>query len=282
MTLVAVPNVSEGRDHELLRRAVQAIEATHTRVLDLHSDAVHNRSVLTLAGRGLVQACVELAAVASSIDIRSHRGVHPRLGGLDVCPFVPHDEDMVAAVHAARTTAHLIGELGLPVYLYGHAARRSDTRELPDLRRGGLDSLIERSTLGLLPDEGPPDIDPARGVVCVGARGVLVAFNVWLRSDLPTAKRIAAAVRSRSVRALGLDLGEGQTQVSLNLIEPHTTGVDEAFGAVAAEAERAGAAVVATELVGLVPERFLPQDATVARLLIEPGHSLEEALEVLS
>ncbi len=283
MTLLAVPNISEGRDPALLALARRAVEATDTRVLDVHTDPVHNRSVLTIAGPAVVSGCVALAGVACDIDMRRHHGIHPRLGGLDVCPFVPHDTGMDDAVHAARETAALIGrDVGVPVYLYGAAARRAETRELPDLRRGGLVRLIERARAGLLPDEGPSEIDPARGVVCVGARGVLIAFNVWLRGDLQTAQWIAASVRSDAVRALGLDVGNGQTQVSMNLIDPESAGIDHVFGWVSAEAARLGAAVVATEIVGLVPERFMPQDAEVARLLLEPGHSLESRLGTAS
>lgn len=282
MTLLAVPNVSEARDAARVRQLAAVVESTGARLLDLHSDASHNRSVLTLTAppERLVDACTALAAAAASIDLGAHQGAHPRLGGLDVCPFVPHNSGVDEAVEAARTTARRIGsELDLPVYLYGEAATRSAARELPDLRRGGLAALQERARADLPPDAGPRRIDPRRGVVCVGARGPLIAFNVWLDTELATAQLIAKEVRSASVRALGLPLQDGRTQVSMNLIAPEAVGIEEAFEAVQARAASKAAEVIATEIVGLVEQRFLPPpDATVTRLLLEPGHCLEERL----
>lgn len=282
MTLLAVPNVSEARDAAKVRQLVAVVESAGARLLDLHSDTSHNRSVLTLTAppEGLIDACTALAAAAASIDLIAHQGAHPRLGGLDICPFVPHNSDMEEAVGAARATAHRIGtELDLPVYLYGQAATRRDARELPGLRRGGLSALQERARFDLPPDAGPRNIDPRRGVVCVGARGPLIAFNVWLDAELATAQLIAKEVRSASVRALGVPLQDGRTQVSMNLIAPETVGIEEAFDAVQRRAASRAAKVIATEIVGLVEQRFLPPpDATVARLLLEPDHCLEERL----
>ena len=282
MTLLAVPNVSEGRDEQRIARFLEVLRATGVSVLDVHSDASHNRSVFTLTGtrHELVAGCTELASAATEIDLRTHEGVHPRLGGLDVCPFVPYQEALAIAVEVARATAERIGrEAGLPVFLYGDAARRETTRELPDLRRGGISTLAERARTGLPPDEGPGEIDPTRGVVCVGARGPLIAFNVWVDAELDTTRALAREVRSPSLRALGLPVGDAKTQVSMNLIEPQTLGIEDAFGAVEAAAERHGVQIAATEIVGLVERRFLPSpDATVTRLLLEPGHCLEERL----
>ena len=282
MTLLAVPNVSEGRDEQRIAHFLEVVEAHGARVLDVHSDAAHNRSVLTVTGApdALVAACTALAAAASDIDLSAQDGVHPRLGGLDVCPFVPHEDAMEFAVETARATAQRIARAAdLPVYLYGHAARRPQTRELPDLRRGGLARLAERARSELPPDEGPAEIDPSRGIVCVGARGPLIAFNIWMEADLQVTRALAGEVRSASLRALGLQLADGHTQVSMNLIDPESVGIDDAFGAVQAAAGRRGARIVATEIVGLVERRFLPPpDATVTRLLLEPGHCLEERL----
>lgn len=283
MTLLAVPNVSEGRDEQRIAGFLKLLEALRVRVLDVHSDAGHNRSVLTLTGapNALVAGCTALAAAASDIDLRRHEGVHPRLGGLDVCPFVPHEEVMEGAIDAAQATASHIGrEAGLPVFLYGKAATRAATRELPDLRRGGLARLTDRARSELPPDEGPREIDPARGVVCVGARGPLIAFNIWLDAGLETARALAQEVRSPFVRALGVPLGGDRTQVSMNLIDPLSVGIEEAFESVRVAAVPRGVQIIATEIVGLVERRFLPPpDATVARLLLEPGHCLEERLQ---
>ncbi|MDQ3916342.1 MAG: glutamate formiminotransferase [Actinomycetota bacterium] len=286
MTLVAVPNVSEGRDVALVGRLVEAVTRAGARVADVHSDAVHNRSVITAAAQPgqLVDAMAALAERATAIDLGTHEGVHPRLGGMDVCPFVVDGAPVATVVDVARSAgAAIAGRAGTPVYLYGYAATRRECEHLPDLRRGGLERLIERSRRDLPPDFGPATIDPRRGVVCVGARGVLVAFNVWLRCEASVVRKIAGTLRSHpdltGVRALGLDLGDGRAQVSMNLTSPHRTGVERAYDAVAALAAAEGAAVEATELVGVPPARFMPDpDAEAARLLIGPGRSLEAAL----
>ena len=283
---VAVPNVSEGRDPRGVELLAAAVTGEGARVVDVHSDPIHNRSVLTSAGpvEVLVPAMAELAAAAAVIDLTQHSGVHPRLGGLDVCPFVVGEAGVEAAVGAARAAGAAIAErAGVPVYLYGFAATRPECERLPDIRAGGLQRLTQRSESELPPDFGAVPIDPHRGVVCVGARDVLIALNVVVRADPATAKSLAAAVRCdeslSGVRALGLDLGGGTAQVSMNLTDPALTGVDDAFSAVAAVAETAGVRVVGTELVGVPPERFMPDpDAQAARLLIQPGRSLEAAL----
>ncbi|MDQ3941065.1 MAG: glutamate formimidoyltransferase [Actinomycetota bacterium] len=287
MTLVAIPNVSEGRDRRTIKRLTHVVTARGARILDLHSDVDHGRSVLTLAGEGdaLVAAATALAReAASSIDLTEHEGVHPRTGALDICPFVPHDVPMNEAVEVAHSAGAAIGAAGIPVYFYGAAARRAETRELPALRRGGLAGLLKRAREGLLPDEGPDEIDPRTGVVCVGARDPLIAFNVWLRGSLETARTIANVVRAEKgragVRALAFELpSRGLTQLSMNLTDPAATGVEAAYESVERAAREHDATVVATELVGLVPQRYLPgPDAEAAGLLIEPGRSLEAEL----
>lgn len=284
--LVAVPNVSEGRDRAAIARLAASVEGAGARVLDVHADAVHNRSVFTVSGDGpaLVAGMTALARTASDIDLTQHSGVHPRLGGLDVCPFVVDGVSAEEVAEVARDAGAAIAkDAGLPVYLYGYAATRPECERLPDLRRGGLARLVERSETDLPPDFGVTPIDPRRGVVCVGARDVLVAFNVWLRADVGAARSIAREVRAalggRGVRALGLDLGNGLAQVSMNLTQPARAGIDHAYREVAARAAAAGIPVHATEIVGVPPERFLPDpDATAARLLLEPGRSLERVL----
>lgn len=285
MRVIAVPNVSEGRDASLIARLAETVRAAGAAVADVHSDEAHHRSVITAAsepGR-LVEAMVALAEACREIDLTLHRGVHPRLGALDVCPFVVGPATVEEAVAAARSAGEAIWEQArIPVYLYGYAATRPACASLPDLRKGGLHGLIERSRGPLPPDFGNAPIDPRHGVVCVGARDVLVAFNVWLRCDGDAARAIAASVRRAGlpgVRTLGLDLGDGLSQVSMNLTRPWEAGVDRAFDAVASLAAAAGVEVHATELVGVPPERYMPDpDAQAARLLIGPGRSLERAL----
>lgn len=287
LLLLAVPNISEGGDGRFIAECAAATQLGGARLLDLHSDPAHNRSVLTVSGHPaeLVAGMTELATVATAIDMSAHRGLHPRLGGLDVCPFIPFEATMADAVTVARTTAMSIAKgTETPVYLYGEAATRPETRELPDLRRGGLSALAERAGADLPPDRGPKRIDLHRGVVCVGARGPLIAFNVWLAADRDVAQRIASEVRKTgTLRALGMQLAPGTSQVSMNLTQPHVLGIDEAFDLVAASAARLGARVTSTEIVGLVAERFLPApDATATRLLSEPGRSVESVLRLES
>jgi glutamate formiminotransferase len=224
---------------------------------------------------------VSLASACTAIDLGKHRGVHPRVGALDVCPIVPHEapiEDAIELAHeVGETIAHVVNA---PVFFYGAASSRPETKELPDIRRGGLEGLMRRMAEGFRPDAGPERVDPSYGAVLVGARGTLVAFNVWLETSLPVAQQIAARVReAHVVRALGLAIGADKCQVSMNLTAPDKVGIDAAFERVEIEAAGAGARVVATEIIGLVPERFLPKpDAKAARLYLEPGRSLESAL----
>jgi glutamate formiminotransferase len=281
--------VSEGRDRQKIESAVESIDRAGGDVIDVHSDERHNRTVLTVVARNdaLVEPMTALATSVRDIDLQQHTGVHPRLGGLDVCPFVPHEEGIDGAIQLARQTGRAIAErLDLPVFLYGAGARREATRELPSLRRGGLVGLATR-VHDLPPDFGPQTIDPTRGVVCVGARGPLIAFNVWLEAQVVVAREIAKRVREsasglRGVRALGLDLDDGYSQVSLNLTAPEVVGIDDAYEVVAAASRSEGVTIVKTEIVGLIEKRFSPDDKKeAARLLIQPGRTLESALKTL-
>jgi len=287
MPLVAIPNVSTG-NASTLRGFEDIIRSAGAVVLDTHSDAVHDRSVLTVGGgvTALQRAMVALANAARRIDLSAQKGVHPRIGALDVCPFVPHEHTGIEmAIDVARKTGELIAEhAGVPVYLYGEAATRSTTRLLSDLRRGGLTGLRARAEQSLPPDFGPTVVKESTGVVCVGAREVLIAFNVWLRCPLEGARSIASRVREAGgglpgVRALGFPMGSDVAQVSMNLTAPAIAGIAEAFEAVDVEAQRLRVEVLATEIVGLPPERFQPPPlARATRLLREPGRSLEAAL----
>jgi glutamate formiminotransferase len=288
MPLLAIPNVSEGRDSSSITEMVRAVRSAGGRILDLHSDGAHNRSVLTVSGGDddLITSMAALALASRRIDLRRQTGAHPRLGSLDVCPIVPQEAPLGDAVSVAHRAGQEIADrANLPVYFYGAAALRPETHELPDLRRGGLARLRERIERDLPPDRGPRSIDDRYGVVCVGARGPLIAFNVWIAADEPTAVELARRVRSTGgglpgVRALGLPIDAAPTsQVSMNLTDPARTGIDDVFSALQRVAGELGVTIRATEIVGLVPERFLPDpDAQAARLLMSPGRSIEDAL----
>ncbi len=260
LPLESVPNVSEGRYPETIAALREAF-AERARVLDVHSDPDHNRSVYTLVGddAALVEALLAGIAVARErIDLRRHAGVHPRIGALDVCPLVPIvPEDMERAEAAALVLAARVGELGLPVFLYGELA---PGRGPAFFRRGGPEELQRRIDAGeLAPDFGPATLDRRAGCVIIGARAPLVAFNVNLRGELDTAREIAAVVREAGggfpgLRALGLELpSAGLVQVSMNIEDWRASPLHEVVARISAEAEARGAEVVRSELVGLVP-----------------------------
>ncbi len=233
--LECVVNVSEGRDARVLAALAEAAGAD---LLDLHHDADHHRAVLTLIGE---RAPRRVAAVAvASIDLSNHKGAHPRLGVVDVVPFVPLASTPWADALTARQgfAAWAAAELALPCFFYG------PERELPEVRR--------RAWKDLLPDAGPLEPHPTAGAACVGAREPLVAFNVWLaEADLAEARAVAAKVRGDGIRALAFTVA-GRRQVSMNLIEPDRVGPAEAYDRVARLARVDGA-----ELVGLLPEAVL-------------------------
>ena len=233
--LECVVNVSEGRDPVVL---TELGEAAGPDLLDRHTDPDHHRSVFTLLGTAGARRLA--AAAIERLDLGPHQGVHPRLGVVDVVPFAPLAGSTLADAVAARDAfaAWLANEFTVPCFLYG------PERSLPEVRR--------RAFRELAPDVGPPAPHPTAGACCVGARPVLVAYNVWLAEpELARAREIAAAVRSPTVRALGLACGD-RVQVSMNLVAPEITGPGEAYDAVAARARVAGA-----ELVGLVPAAVL-------------------------
>lgn len=287
MSFVVIPNVSEGRDPARITELGAAAASGGARLLDVHSDPEHHRSVFTLWGerQAVIAGMVALATACSeAIDLSGHEGSHPRLGGLDVCPFV-FTEDPSPAIEAARETAMAIGEeVGLPVLLYGAAASLPERRELPDLRRGGLERWSKDFASGAGPDAGPPSLDPRTGLICVGARRPLIAFNVWIQCPFATARDLAAMVRESSgglpgVRALALDMGGGWSQVSMNLIDPDRTGIDDAFEAVTKAARSAGAGSIRGEIVGVPLARYMPDpEREAARQISPPGRSFESLL----
>ena len=274
-----VPTVSEGRRPEVVDEIVAAFAGAgpEVLVLDTSSDPDHHRTVITLMGPGpaLVEAAVAGArACARLIDLNHHRGVHPRMGALDVLPFVPFgaetrlrggdDPDLDCTDLAERAGRRIAAEAGIPVYLYGAAARHPGWTALPAVRGRGFEALRSALAAGApdppAPDFGGPDLHPTAGAVAAGAREVLVAYNVELAgADLALARQIASAVRERdgglpAVRAMGVAVANrGQVQVSMNLLDWRVTSPAAAYAAVAALAEQAGARVEASEIVGLVP-----------------------------
>jgi glutamate formiminotransferase / 5-formyltetrahydrofolate cyclo-ligase len=260
LPLESVPNFSEGREKTTID-AIGAALAEHARLLDVHSDPDHNRSVFTLVGSEaeLVDALVAGVSVARErIDLRRHKGAHPRIGVADVVPLVPiRPDDMDRARRAAVAVAERLGGLGLPVFLYGELAPGRGTAFF---RRGGPEELQRRLDAGeLRPDYGPARLDERAGGVVVGARRPLIAFNVELTGELAAAREVASLVRERDggfpgVRALGLDLPTaGRVQVSMNVEDWEAAALDELVTTIEREARARGAEVVGAELVGLMP-----------------------------
>jgi glutamate formiminotransferase len=259
LPLESVPNFSEGRDREVIEAIGRAL-SSRARLLDVHADADHNRSVFTIVGceRALVDALVAgVDCARERIDLRRHEGAHPRVGAADVVPLVPiAPGDMERARATALETAGRIGELGLPVFLYGAPGRGPAF-----FRRGGPDELQRRVDAGeLAPDFGPARLDPAAGAVLVGPRRPLIAFNVNLATDdVEVARVIAALVRESGggfpgVRALGLDLPRaGLVQVSMNVEDWEAAALHEILARVVEEAGARGVEVAGSELVGLMP-----------------------------
>jgi len=271
-----VPNFSEGRKPEVVARLSQAIQSVETAcVLDTHVDPDHNRSVITFVAAPdfIVEAAVRGVALAAElIDMRSHTGVHPRLGATDVLPFVPISgvtmEDCARLAHqAGERIAH---ELSIPVFFYERAAIRPDRVNLEDIRRGALELLREQIAIdpNRAPDAGPLLVHETAGAIAVGARPFLIAFNINLNTtDVSIARTIARAVRARHgglpfVKALGFELStRGLVQVSMNIVNYEVTGIGQAYEAVYKEAERLGVEIVSTEIVGLIPEKALDREA---------------------
>lgn len=266
--LECVPNVSEGRRPEVVARlAAAASSLPGVRLLDVSSDPDHNRSVLTLAGdaEGLHAGLLALyEAALAEIDLTRHEGVHPRVGAVDVAPFVPlGDTPMATAVAAAeRLGAEVARRFGLPVYLYEQAARHPGRKALADVRRGGFEGLAARlADPAWAPDFGPARVHPTAGVTAIGARFFLIAFNAVLETpDVTVARAIARRVRESggglpAVRAMGVYLASrGRAQVSMNLVDYRRTPILRALWKVEEEAAALGTRVVESEVIGLVPE----------------------------
>jgi glutamate formiminotransferase len=286
-----VPNVSEGRRRRVVEAMATAIrEVPGVAVLDHSSDTAHNRSVFTLAGRArdLPDAILALfdRAVAD-IDLRSHAGVHPRIGAVDVVPFVPlAGATMSECVILARETgAKVAARYGVPIYLYEEAASIPARRKLEDIRRGQFEGLAAKmANAAWRPDFGPVVPHPTAGATAIGARSLLIAYNVNLASDqLDVAKAVAAVVRERggglpAVKAMGVALeSRSVVQVSMNLTDYRRTSMRAAFEAVARASARHGVAILDSEIVGLVPRDAL-SDTDPADLRIR-GFTEDRILE---
>jgi glutamate formiminotransferase len=275
--LLAVPNFSEGRDRRLIER-ISAAFARGAALLDTHSDSVHNRTVLTLEGApgSLARALVNGAmASAEGIDMRRHEGAHPCIGALDVCPVVwlREDDREAARAEAVDAGATMAREVRVPVFFYGDLAPSLRRRERAFYRDGGLVELRRRMAAGeLAPDRGPREPHPSAGATLVTARAPIAAFNVELdTASIEVAREIAARLREAGggpsgVRALGIALGDGVTQVSTNVHDPVAVPLATVVERVRALAAQRGAHPVAAELVGLVPQAALagfPEDVPI-------------------
>src|SRR3954471_14447653 len=266
-----IPNVSEGRRPDVVRRLADAIASVAgVKLLDSSSDSSHNRSVFTLVGDA---PAVEAAVLAlferavADIDLRTHRGEHPRMGAVDVVPFVPIDGvTMAECVALARRVGATVAErFGVPVYLYEEASSNPARRNLEDIRRGEFEGLAAKMTAeAWAPDFGGTTPHPSAGAAVIGARMALIAYNINLATDrLDVAKKIAAAIRHSSggfryVKAAGFTLADrGIVQVSMNLTNYEKTPIFRVFETVKREAARYGVAILESEIVGLIPSAAL-------------------------
>lgn len=265
-------NFSEGRREEVIQAIVGAAQGV--RVLDVSSDQDHNRTVVTFVGspQAAVEAAMQIAATAAElIDLNAHRGAHPRMGAVDVIPFVPMGQaTMEEAIAAARQVGQRLGDdLGIPVYLYEAAATHFERRNLADVRRGEYEGLAHKmADPDWKPDFGPSRPHPTAGATAVGARIYLLAYNVNLGTpDVKIARAIARAVRAQTgglqnVKALGVMLHErNQAQVTMNVVDPFHTPIYRVLELVRLEAARYGVPVVGTEVIGLVPLTLLVEAA---------------------
>lgn len=267
----SVPNFSEGRRQEVVERIVD--QAKHTKgvwVLDWSMDASHNRSVVTLVGepKGVFEALFKMTKTASElIDLRNHKGEHPRMGATDVVPLVPVlNTDMQECIDLSKQLGKRIAdELEIPVYLYEKSATSPERESLSNIRKGEFEGFFEKiKDPKWAPDFGPTKVHPTAGVMAVGAREFLIAYNVNLNTtNLSIAKKIAKAVRHSSggfryVKAIGVELSDkGMVQVSMNMTNYNKSPLFRVFEVVKREAARYGVSVVSSEIVGMVPMQAL-------------------------
>ena len=276
MKLLSVPNFSEGRSERVVR-ALQATMSAHARLLNCHFDSEHHRSVFTLAGTGEELRAADVAGAEHAlelIDMRSHQGLHPHIGALDVCPMVwPSEAERPEAEEAARAAGEGIAALGIPVFFYGDLANDEDRRERAFFRRGGPEELARRMRSGELePDLGPSEPHPRAGATLVTSRRPLAAFNVELDTpDADVAREVASRLREAGgglpgVRALGLPRADGRAQVSTNVHDPVAVPLARVVEEVRRLAAEQGARPVEAELIGLLPAAAMegyPEDVPI-------------------
>lgn len=286
-----VPNFSEGRDKEKIEAIVDEVRRVKgVKLLDYSSDADHNRTVVTFVGEveGVIEAAFNMTKKASElIDMRSHTGGHPRMGAMDVVPFIPvKDVTMEECVEVAKRVGKRIGEeLNIPVYLYEDAATKAERKNLADVRKGQYEGFFEKiKKPEWTPDFGPAEMNEKSGCTAVGARVPLVAFNVNLNTpNIEIADKIAKTVRFiggglRFVKAMGVKLEDRNiTQVSMNLVNYEKTAIYRTFEMVKMEARRYGVEVVGSEIVGLVPMKALVE--SLEYYLQLENFSIEQVLE---
>ncbi|EIV99138.1 LOW QUALITY PROTEIN: glutamate formiminotransferase [Thermoanaerobacter siderophilus SR4] len=266
-----VPNFSEGRDQEKIAQLVKEVVSTEgVKLLDYSSDKDHNRTVITFCGdaKGVKEAAFKLIKKASEIiDMRYHKGEHPRIGATDVVPFIPvKNATMEECIQIAREVGEKVGrELNIPVYLYEEAATTPERKNLENIRRGEYEGFFEKiKQPEWKPDFGPQEMNTKSGATVIGARNFLIAYNVNLATDnIDIANKIAKAIRFSSggyryVKAMGVELKErGIVQVSMNLTDFNKTPIYRVFETIKAEASRYGVNVIGSEIIGLVPAKAL-------------------------
>jgi glutamate formiminotransferase / 5-formyltetrahydrofolate cyclo-ligase len=286
-----VPNVSEGRRQDVISRLTETLKAVPgLRVLDVQSDPAHNRSVFTLAGDAAAMTAgipKLFEGAIAAVDLTTHKGEHPRLGAVDVTPFIPIDGiTMAECVALAKSIAQdVASRFSLPIYLYEEASTNPLRKNLEDIRRGEFEGLAAKmATPGWAPDYGPAVPHPTAGAAVIGARMPLIAYNINLNTNrLDVAKKIASAIRMsngglRYVKAMGIPLEDrGLVQVSMNLTNYEKTPIFRVFDLVKREAERYGVSVLESEIVGLVPAAALRQ--SVEYYLQLEGFSGDQVLE---
>ena len=289
--LECVPNISEGRDLEKVEKIVDAIRTTKgVKLLDYSSDKDHNRSVITFLGEpdAVIEAAFKLAEAATDlIDMSKHTGGHPRMGAVDVMPLIPISEITIEeTIELSKKLAEKIAnECNMHVTLYENSASASHRQNLADIRRGQYELMSEKIKEDLwIPDYGPKQFNPKAGVVAVGARPPLIAYNINLStSDVKIAKKIANVIRSVKggfvyCKAMGLLIEEtGKTQVSMNLVNPDYTTIFRVFDMVEREAHRYGVSVTDSAIVGLVPMKSLI-DTAIYHLKLD-NFSMDQVLE---
>lgn len=290
--VMCIPNYSEGRDEEKINKIVDCFRnVSNVKLVDYQPDKDHNRLVVEVIGEpeSVIKAILKSVEVAVElIDMRTHKGAHPRMGAVDVVPFIPISEvDTKDCIEYANTVASAIGDMGIPVYLYEDAATKPERKNLAKVRKGQYEGFFEKIKEDeWTPDYGPKEMNEKSGATAVAARFHLIAFNVNLNTeDEEIADKIAKKVRHiggglRYVKAIGLPLEEKkQVQVSMNLVNYEKTAVYQALEMVKSEAKRYGISVVNTELIGMIPLEALIDSASYYMQI--DGLSKDQVIETL-